>query len=232
MIIKPKNWQDFQHYKDRSPPWIKLHKTILDNYEFQMLPDASKALAMCLWLVASEHLDGEIDADPSKLAFRFRSSEKKIEESLKPLIDGCFFAVLRDDSGVLAENKQNAPLDRGETETETEIEAEKNIVIGKLNCPHQEIINLYHETLPTSPRIKDWTPARAASLRARWNEATDRQTLDYWKSLFEYIAGIPFLTGRTPSGNGRRPFVLSLDWLLKAENFAKVREGRYEDQQA
>lgn len=105
----------------------------------------------------------------------------------------------------------------------------KAIAIGKPNCPHQEIINLYHEVLPASPRIKDWTPARAASLKARWNEGTDRQTLDYWRGLFEYISGIPFLTGRTPGSNGHKPFVLSLDWLLKAENFAKVREGRYED---
>lgn len=99
---------------------------------------------------------------------------------------------------------------------------------GRPDCPHEKIITLYHELLPASPRIKDWTPARAASLKARWNEETDRQTLDYWKSLFEYIAGIPFLTGKVAS-NGRKPFVISLDWLVKPDNFAKVREGRYED---
>lgn len=118
MIIKPKNWIDFQHYKDRCPPWIKLHKSILDNYDFQMLPDASKALAMCLWLVASEHLDGEIDADFTKLAFRLRQSAEKIEKALKPLIDYGFFLILQDAINPLAECKQDAPLDRGETETE------------------------------------------------------------------------------------------------------------------
>jgi len=101
--------------------------------------------------------------------------------------------------------------------------------IGKPICPHVEIISLYHEILPASPRIRDWTPARAASLKARWNEGTDRQTLDYWRRLFEYIAGIPFLTGKVPAREGRRPFVVSLDWLVKTENFAKVREGRYEE---
>ena len=111
----------------------------------------------------------------------------------------------------------------------TNIKEENHIAIGKPNCQHTEVINLYHELLPASPRIKDWTPARAATLKARWNESADRQNLEYWKALFEYIAGIPFLTGRV-AGNGRKPFVCSLDWLLKAENFAKVREGRYEDQ--
>ena len=104
---------------------------------------------------------------------------------------------------------------------------DKAIATGKPDCPHQEIIALYHEILPTSPQIRDWTPARAASLKARWNEGADRQTLEYWRKLFEYIAGQPFLTGKVVS-NGRKPFFLTLDWLVKAENFAKVREGRYE----
>lgn len=104
----------------------------------------------------------------------------------------------------------------------------KSIATGKPVCPHQEIIAMYHEILPACPSIRDWTPARAAALKARWNEDSERQSLDYWRRLFEYIAAIPFLTGKVYS-QGRKPFVLSLDWLVKAENFAKVREGRYED---
>ena len=34
MILTVRNWSDFQHYKDRSPPWIRLHRDLLDNYEF------------------------------------------------------------------------------------------------------------------------------------------------------------------------------------------------------
>jgi hypothetical protein len=55
MLIVPNNWAELQHYKDRSPPWIKLHKKLLDNFEFQSLPVASRALAPMLWLLASEH---------------------------------------------------------------------------------------------------------------------------------------------------------------------------------
>ena len=49
--IRPKNWHSFQHYKDRDPTWIKLHKKLLDDYEFQSLPLASRALAPMLWLL-------------------------------------------------------------------------------------------------------------------------------------------------------------------------------------
>lgn len=98
---------------------------------------------------------------------------------------------------------------------------------GKPDCPHKEIIALYHQILPSCPAVKDWTPARASTLKARWSESADRQSLEYWRDLFGYIAGIPFLTGRVSSG-GRKPFFASLSWIVKAENFAKIREGNYE----
>jgi hypothetical protein len=40
--IKPKKWNEFQHYRDRDPTWIKLHKRLLDDCEFQSMPLASK----------------------------------------------------------------------------------------------------------------------------------------------------------------------------------------------
>lgn len=98
-------------------------------------------------------------------------------------------------------------------------------------CPHQEIIALYHELLPASPQIRDWTPARADLLRVRWNEDASRQDLDWWRRFFSYIAESQFLTGRAHA-NGRKPFMAPLEWILKAENFAKIREGRYHEGEA
>lgn len=122
MILQPKNWTEFQHYKDRAPPWIKLHKGLLDNFEYQSLPVASRALAPMLWLLASDHERGEIDAAPKKLAFRLRMTEREVTDGLKPLIDNGFFVVIEDASDALAERKRLADLeerqrrDREETE--------------------------------------------------------------------------------------------------------------------
>lgn len=112
---------------------------------------------------------------------------------------------------------------RREENREEEIKA---IAIGKPNCPHQEIINLYHEILPVCPQIKDWTASRSSLLKKRWDEDSERQNLDYWRGLFNYIASVKFLTGRTETA-GRKPFLASLPWIVKAENFAKIREGFY-----
>ena len=45
--------EDYQHYKDRAPPWIKLHVKTLESYKFSRLQDASKAHLMLIWLLAS-----------------------------------------------------------------------------------------------------------------------------------------------------------------------------------
>lgn len=80
------------------------------------------------------------------------------------------------------------------------------------------------------PRIRDWTPARQEKLRARWNEEPARQNLDYWRQFFEYVATCDFLVGRVNPTNGRKkPFFATLYWMVTAENFAKIREERYEE---
>lgn len=219
MKYRIKNWTDYQHYKDRCPPWIKLHNSLLTSEVWVMGNDATRTLAIACMLLSSrnEANDGTFNGEPEYIK-RFAYLNSK--PYFKPLIDNGFIEVLQDDSIALAECNTE--------KSREEKEEEKSIANGKPICPHQEIIALYHEILPASPSIRDWTPARAAALRARWNESADRQSLEYWRKLFNYISGIPFLTGKV-SSNGRKPFMLSLDWLIKAENFAKVREGRYED---
>ena len=135
MKIIPRNWAKFQHYNTRRPPWIKLHRGLLDDYQFHTLPLASKALAPLLWLLASEQQDGIIEAEPAALAFRLRISEKDLLSGLKPLIDNGFFESA---SAMLASDKQN-----GVSETETEGETEKTIGGARKRA----------QQMP-----KDWTP--------------------------------------------------------------------------
>lgn len=57
-----KNWSDFQHYGKRNPPWIKLHRAVIDDYAFCALSDAAKGHLMLLWLYASQN-NGKVPAD-------------------------------------------------------------------------------------------------------------------------------------------------------------------------
>ena len=118
--LRIKNWDTFQHYKKRTPPWIKLHRSILDEIEwFALSGDAAKALVM-MWIIASEK-DGELP-DSKTLAFRLRIDSKTLESLISELKH--YLA-----STPLADCKQDATLETEgeaypETETKAEIEGE------------------------------------------------------------------------------------------------------------
>lgn len=146
MLIVPNNWAELQHYKDRSPPWIKLHKKLLDNYEFQSLPVASRALAPMLWLLASEHENGVIDASPQKLSFRLRMTESSAKDALKPLIENGFFSAVPNASKALAETEGGAI-----PETEAERETEKRQRPAR-KCPSDFTL---------TPEMREWATKEA-----------------------------------------------------------------------
>ncbi len=58
-----KNWSEYQHYKDRDPPWIKLHFKMLTSRDWVVLNDSSRVLAIASMLIASRH-GGKIPNDP------------------------------------------------------------------------------------------------------------------------------------------------------------------------
>jgi hypothetical protein len=118
VFIIPNNWAELQHYRDRNPTWIKLHKKLLDNFDFQSLPVASRALAPMLWLLASEHHNGVIDASPAKLSFRLRMTASDASDALKPLIENKFFAEVPSDSKLIAGAEPNARPEREGEERE------------------------------------------------------------------------------------------------------------------
>jgi hypothetical protein len=107
-----KGWQKHQHYKDRFPPWIKLHQALLDDYEFGRLQDASKAHLMLIWVLASRD-SGRVRNDPDWIAQRIGATSPV---DVQVLIESGFLVASNDASAPLAERKQVAP--RGEERRE------------------------------------------------------------------------------------------------------------------
>lgn len=111
MFLSVANWEKFQHYKDRNPPWIKLHRSLLTDYQFACLHDASKLHLMLLWIVASQQ-NGVIPDDPTYLKNLLNIDTKP---DLNELIEKGFL--------VRKQNASNAQAKRSpETETETDKE--------------------------------------------------------------------------------------------------------------
>ena len=98
-------------------------------------------------------------------------------------------------------------------------------------CPHAEIIKLWAHHCPSARQPAEWNATRQALLRARWKEQKERQNLDWWARFFAYIADSDFLMGRVDAHHGRKPFEVSLDWVLKPANFLKIIEGAYQNRE-
>ena len=112
--MKVKNWSDFQHFKDRTPPWIKLYRYLLDDPDWHELSGDDAKMLIMIWLIASEDKNMDGNLPPLKtLAFRLRISESKLKQSLNKLNNW----LIQDAINVIANCHQ---LDIPETETETE----------------------------------------------------------------------------------------------------------------
>lgn len=91
--------------------------------------------------------------------------------------------------------------------------------------PFQKIIDLYHEMLPTLPRVEKLTKTRQGYIRQRYIE--DLPAMKNWENYFDYVSQSDFLMGKVSATNGRPPFRASLEWLTKPANYAKVAEENY-----
>ena len=102
------------------------------------------------------------------------------------------------------------------------------------SCPHQKVIDLYHESLPYCPQVREWNTTRQKYLQSRWREKAvslgwqkDAEGLEWFKRFFSFVGESKFLTGKADGRNGKPPFLADLEWLMRPSNFAKVVEGKY-----
>ena len=89
------------------------------------------------------------------------------------------------------------------------------------NVPHQEIVNLFGEILPSLPQPKKITAARRKSIKAR--HVNDlKSDLNNWKKYFTYIRdNCQWMT----SGQ----YNVDFDYVIRQSTFVKILEGAKDD---
>jgi hypothetical protein len=121
--MRIKNWNKFQHFKDRKPIWIKLYRDLLDDLNWHELDGKSAKALVMIWLIASEDC-GQLPETKS-LAFRLRMSEK----DTKDIVTRLSAWLEQDDINGISEGYQDDMPEkrREETEKEKEIEAPEGV---------------------------------------------------------------------------------------------------------
>jgi len=125
-VYRIKNWGKFQHYKDRNPPWIKLHVGILQSEDWVMLDDAGKLLAIACMVIAARN-NGEVPNNP---AYIKRVAYLNKTPNLKPLLECGFLKIPLADASDCKQTQADAC-----PETETYRTEEETTPIGVVSAP-------------------------------------------------------------------------------------------------
>lgn len=125
-------------------------------------------------------------------------------------------------------NKQDIEEDK---EVEVELEEDKKPMSQQVKpvadkVPFDEIVNLYHKTLPKNPRIMMLNAKRKGQIAARWKSGV-LPDLKTWEEYFNHVAESGFLMGHCDPAPGRKRFVADLEWITNESNFTKIAEGKY-----
>jgi hypothetical protein len=88
-----KDWDKFQYYKFRRPPWIRLHVSTLQSEDWVMLDDGGKLLMLSLMMLASQ-FDGHLPAIVTNPDYLKRVLHLDHSPNIKPLISHGFLLAM------------------------------------------------------------------------------------------------------------------------------------------
>lgn len=251
MRYRVKNWNNFSHYKDRKPCWIKLNRDLLDDINYHTLSDKAAKYLPLIWLLASEYSGflPKIDV----LAFRLRISKAETEELIAELAN--FIekidenpepeAMEQPDSKLIANGYQNACLEEKRKEKKRKEEKRKNTRARDSTLIPEDIKTKNKDSSvgkadPPPPKtyqdlIREWNTFAAKYALPEVKELSEKrrdklkirlreENFDFDRIL-EEIQKQDFLRGANSRG-----WKVSLDFIISSkENYLKILEKAYEN---
>jgi hypothetical protein len=219
--MRIKNWEKYQNFKDRRPPWIKLHRDLLDDKEFHELSGPSVKVLIFLWLLASEDETKQGSLPPvKKIAFRLRMTDK----ALKSIVSTLDHWLIQDAPNLGTHCHQ---LGRSETETETETETEKITPV-----PGEPVPLTVDDIQIRWNAIDGIKPCKKieGALFNKVKKLLHAHPTEWWSDFFFEISSSPFLTGKVLPTQGKKLFRANLDWVTGPINLGKILAGNYADE--
>jgi hypothetical protein len=240
-IIQISGWNSKQSYKDRRPSWLKLHRTLLDSFEFHQMCIEARAMLPMFWLLASENPNpkaGFFEHNVEIIAFRLRVSSDLVKKALDDCQKFGFLQVI-DSNGV------SQTIRNGHTETETEKEKEKDAdseaetegdsvalgdtfpsLLDEITLPKNQVekaVVMWQKMADETgvPKIRGMTDDRKKKLRLRLK---DIGGIDGWAEAMDKIRQSQFCQGKNEKG-----WQISFTKILEPRILTNLLEGVYAD---
>lgn len=166
-------WEQYQHYKDRNPPWIKLHRELLTSETWVSSSNDERVLAITLMMLAAAS-GNKIKADARYIQ---RVAYLDVAPDWSGLVRLGFVEVI-EETGETGNASNLLASARPETETETEV------VVANATTPRKRSECAKAHRIPPDWMPEKPFPSDVASLVAQWPpgrlEREQAGFRDYW----------------------------------------------------
>jgi hypothetical protein len=193
------NWDAFQHYKDRNPPWIKLHRELLTSETWVSSSNDDRALAIAIMMLAAE----SGNKVPANTRFIQRRAYLEKEPDLSGLVALKFIEIIGENGDA------SKPLANARPETENR-DREQSSVADATGAAAPSPIDLKAAVFGSGVPLlvkANLTDRNARSMLGRWRQQYgDGAVLDAL-AVAQTVSpseAIPFINRTLEKRNGRR----------------------------
>jgi hypothetical protein len=210
-----KNYERYQHYKSKindtatpsTPTWIKLHRSVLNDYEFNCLDDVQRLHLILIWLLASQ-LRNRIPDDAKWVRQQIHATSAV---DLNSLVKAGFLIPIEDALECIPESALERPVKSG-----SPLISPPLISSSSPREKAKQVLDLWCATVKRLPKPQRLAEKWIAHCNARLEE----YSLEKLGEIFSRLDASDLATG----GWGDFEFVIKSD-----ANCIKILSGKYDN---
>jgi hypothetical protein len=172
-VIVIKQWERFQHYKDRDPPWVKLYRDTLTTEAWVLGTDISRLIQLASTMLAARYSNKiPLKFDLIQRVLTLGCDEQTFLHAITHLVEYDFFELQeveetpkRDASALLASCNKKGP--ERQRQSRSEAEESRSDLSGLLTQPGAKAKTA--DDIPEFEELQTIYPKRAGS--QRWDDA-------------------------------------------------------------
>ena len=216
-FLRVKNFEKYQHYSRRKPPWIKVYFRLLSDSDFSQMSDASKLHTIAIMLLASQY-DNKIPFDKPWIS-RVILANSRI--NWPELFNSGFVICYQDASNVLADCQQHACIET-EVQKYRDTEAEVYIASSDESLSAFELTATNGKFQVATEWVEKW-----AELYPAVDITTELRNMEGWllanKTKRKTMSGMPRFINNWLSGQQNKPHKIQ----TKEDPWAKYEDPEY-----